>query len=233
MSQTSLDSITQILEDIYEFLYYGLGIAELGIAGAILMVTIIASIVTAVVSFLVTVILWILEAIPLYKLAKKTNRKRAWLAWVPILGNYFRMYVLTDIPGDKPFSIASRSINRNVAFWIYVGSDLFGVALVNIVVAIINFFIPVVGLLSLAFNLIPFICAGFMEYIFLKDVIDTFNPNGKKYNVAAIVVTVLDNLVTLGFARLIYLYTLLKYNPVTPTVNTCNNPSGTGTANTN
>ncbi len=229
MSQSSIGEVSQILEDIYESLYYGLGIAELGIVGVILMATIIVSIVTAVVSFLVTVILWILEAIPLYKLAKKTNRKRAWLAWVPILGNYFRMYVLADIPGDKPFSIASRSISRNMAFWIYIGIDLFGVALVNVIVAIINFFIPVVGLLALAFNLLPLVCAGFMEYIFLKDVLDVFKADEKSNKVASIVITVLDNLATLGFARLVYLYTLLKYKPITPAVSTYNNPSESGT----
>lgn len=234
MTQTSLGSMAQSLEDLYESLYYGLGIADLGIAGAILMATIIVSIVTAVVSFLVTVILWILEAIPLYKLSKKTNRKYAWLAWVPILGNYFRMYVLADIPGDKPFSVASRSISRNMAFWIYIGIDLFGVALVNVIVAIINFFIPVVGLLALAFNLLPLVCAGFMEYIFLKDVLDVFKADQKSSNVAAIVITVLDNLVTLGFARLVFLYTLLKYTPLNNNVNKdVNHNTNTTSNNTN
>ncbi len=223
MRQSSIGEVSQILEDIYYTLFYGLGIAELGIAGVILMI----SIITAAISLLVAIVVWVLEAIPLYKLAKKNGRKHAWLAWVPLFGNYFRMYVLADIPGDKPFSFGSRSLcSRNMAFWIYVGIEIFGDALINIIVLIINFFFPVVGLLALVLPLLPWICTAIMEYIFLKDVIDMFKTDKKSNNVAAIVITVLDNIVTLGFARLIYLYTLLKYAPIKQNVNNVeNNPS--------
>ena len=51
-------------------------------------------------------------------------------------------------------------------------------------------------------------CLGFLpeEKIFKED--------KKANNTAAIVVTALDALATFGFARVVYLYTILKYNPI-------------------
>lgn len=205
------------LEDIYDSLYYGLGIAELGVAGFILM----AGIVAAVAGFVFAVAMWVLEAIPLYKLSKKTGRKMPWLAWIPIFSGYCRLYVLADIPGDKEYDIFGKYKikQRSNAFWIYVAINVLGSFVIGFIVTLASLLIPIVGSFSIVLNLLPMAATAVMRYIFLKDVLNIFKPDAKANNTAAIIVTALDTFVTLGFARTVYLYTLLKYEPL---------PQGTG-----
>ena len=47
-----------------------------------------------------------------------------------------------------------------------------------------------------------------------KDVLDIFNPDQKSNHVAALIVAILDSLVTFGFARAFYLYTVMNKEPL-------------------
>ena len=205
-SNEGLDSISSILSSISE-------IAGMGFVG----VLIIVAIVSAIVSFVVSIILWILGAIPVYKLATKMNRKNAWLAWVPIFGSQFRLWVLSDIAGDKPFTVFNGKItvkSRSNSFWIYLAINYLGGAVVTAVVGVFSTIIPIMGSLSAVLMLVPTVACAIMEYVYLRDVLDIFKEDKKSNQTTAIVVTALDSLVTFGFARIIYLYTLLKYQPL-------------------
>lgn len=218
---SDVESLELMLEDIYNVFFYGYGIASLGLSGIILMITVIA----AVASFLFSVLIYVLEAIPVFALAKKNGRKLAWLAWVPIFGSYFRLYVLTDIPGDKEFSVFNGKIkmkSRSMSFWCYLGIILFGGALVTAIVGILSLIPgigPIIGSASSILGFVPAAVGGIMEYVYLRDVLDIYKPDKKKNMTAAIVVTVLDNLATLGFARVIYLYTIIKNKPISAETN--------------
>ena len=84
--------------------------AMLGVYGTLMVVYLI--IFAVLLLFLVA--MYILQAIPLYKLAKKTGRKNAWFAWMPILSTYFQLYLLCDIAGDKPFKLFGDKINISI-----------------------------------------------------------------------------------------------------------------------
>lgn len=172
------------------------------------------------VALLVGLLFYIFEAFPIYKLAKKTGRKMAWLAWIPIFGVYFRTYVLADIAGDKELVIIPEKVvikNRQTSFWIYLGISVLGPVVIGILTTILSL-IPVIGWFISMFTtllvFVPVICTAFMEYAYLRDVLDIFKEDKKANNTAAIVVTALDAAITGGLARLIYLYTILKCEPI-------------------
>ncbi len=216
---SDLSSINDFLEEFLRFLNVGITLGELSLGGTILLVGLITSIITAVISFIFQFIIYVLEAFPVYKLARKTGRKRAWLAWVPVFGSYFRLYVLADIAGDKElvFFGKFKLKNRPLSFWMYVGIDLFGSTLITAVIGVLQV-LPVIGqiigALSTLLYLVPAVAKAFIEYAYLRDVLNIFKEDKKANNTAAIVVTALDALATFGFARVVYLYTILKYNPI-------------------
>ena len=214
----SSDLVTT-LEEIYEGLYYGLGIAELGIAGVVLVWGIMAAIIGAVVSAVLSVLRWLLEAYPTYQLAKKVGYAHAYLAWVPIFGSYCRLYVLAAMPGDRPFDFLGKwkMKSRTMAFWLYLAILFFGNTIITTVIGILNV-VPIIGQVIGSFAsllyLLPWAITCVAEYVFLKDVLDLFKEDEKSNRTTSIIITALDNLATLGFARTIYLYTLLKNEPV-------------------
>lgn len=210
------------MEDLYDMLYYGLGIAELSIVGVVLLGTVIAAIVTAIFSIMVSLLVFLLEAIPLYKISKKLGKKSAWLvwlSWLPVIGGYFSTYVLADIPGDKPVNLVGniKIESRLMSFWIHVGIGLFGPALVTIIIGMLNV-IPlagqVLGALTTLLYIAPTLATAWIEYAYLRDVLDIFNSNRKSNNTAAIVVAALDATVTFGLARAFYLYTVMNKEPI-------------------
>lgn len=216
---SDLSSINDFLEEFLRFLNVGISLGELGIGGTILLVGLITSIITAVISFIFQFIIYVLEAFPVYKLARKTGRKCAWLAWIPVFGSYFRLYVLADIAGDKElvFFGKFKLKNRPLSFWMYVGIDLFGSTLITAVIGILQV-LPVIGqiigALSTLLYLVPPVAKAFIEYAYLRDVLNIFKEDKKANNTASIVVTALDALATFGFARVVYLYTILKHDPI-------------------
>lgn len=205
-----LEELAELLSNIENVLFLGSSIASLSISGVMLLITIIG----AIISFLVSVALYIFRSIPVYKLAKKAGRKKAWLAWIPLFHSCFRTYVLADIAGEKPVSFFNGKItikSRGMSFLAYLGILIFGNGLITTAIGILNM-IPVFGQIAGSFTtllyLVPSVATAFLEYAYLKDALDLFKENKKSNNTAAIVIVVLDNLVTLGFAQTIYLYTL-------------------------
>lgn len=216
------ESILEALEELYEILYYGLGVAELGVAGVIFIGGLIASLVTAVVTALVTLLLFILEAVPLYKISKRMHRKHAWLvwlAWIPVVGPYINTYVLADVCGQKPVKLIKdfRIESRLTAFLIFAGISLFGAAIITAIIGIVNV-IPglgqLIGAIGTLLYFVPPVAAGWIEYAFLRDVLDIFKADKKSNQIAAIVITAVDTLVTFGLARAVYLYTVMNKQPL-------------------
>ncbi len=211
-----LDSLNEMLGGVYETLALLLGITSLGISA----VTIIITGIIALISFAIAVTIYIFSSIPTYKLAKKTDRKLAILSWVPIFSKYFRMFVFTDICADKDFTLFNGKIrmkNRALTFWIYVGIHLFGNTLITTIIAVLNI-IPGLGQALGAFTsllyLVPTVVCAFMEYAYLRDILNTFKANRKANSTAAIAVAVVDAIIVGDFAKTVYLYTLLKLDPI-------------------
>ena len=217
-----MDSLIDFLKEFYEVLYYGLGIAEMGVSGVVLVGGIIVTVISAIFNFVVSVLIFIIEATPLYKVSKKMNRKYAWmvwLSWIPIIGKYFCTFVVADIPGDKPVRLFKKIQieSRVMSFCIHTGIGIFGTALVTVIVGIANV-IPVVGqaigAFSTLFYLIPAIATAWIEYAYMRDILDIFKPNKKSNNITAIVIAALDGLATMGIARAVYMYTIMNKEPL-------------------
>ncbi len=206
------------LEEIFEVITEGAGsinaLLNLGVTG----VTILIAIISAIVAFVTWVVVYIVGGVPVYAIAKKTNTEGAILAWMPIFTSYFREYLLAKIPGNKPFKFFDKQIeSRSNAFWIYLGIRLAGPTVITIAISIASI-IPIAGVFIGAFGsllyLVPPVATAFMEYVFLKDVLDMFKEDKKSNNTTAIVVAVLDAIITGGLAQSIYLYSIIKKEPL-------------------
>ena len=126
------ENVIAKLEEIYDVMYYSLGIAELGIAGVVLLYGIIAGLIATILGMLISLVVYVFQAIPLFKISKKMGRKAAWLVWlfwVPFIGGYFSTYVLADIPGDRPVKLLGNFMikSRKMSFWIHLGIHLFAI----------------------------------------------------------------------------------------------------------
>lgn len=180
----------------------------------------VGTIISAVCSFVVAMVIFIIKAIPVYTLAKRKGRKRAWMAWIPIFPGYFRWYVMMDTAGDKPFQIFRGKISyqdRVMVFWVRVFIVLFGSKLVS-ALGIVLGFIPYIGSLGsmlagivyLALNVI----SGMIGFVFLRDVLDLYRPDKKANRIVSIVIVALDTLVTGGFAETLWLYLTMRNQPL-------------------
>lgn len=158
-------------------------------------------------------------ALPLFALAKKTGRKLGWIAWIPVLGDYCRMFTLSDIPGDKEFVLFGKLKikSRILSFVIWAGIALFGSMVWDVVLSLLGGLFSFTGvgpMISLALSLVPDVALGFMEYVFLRDVLDMFKPDKKSNNTWAIVATVVDAILPWRFVTTVCLFMLMKCDPL-------------------
>lgn len=205
------------MEEFLDSFFNSGGAAITGVVLTILMISL-------AIAFVVSALVYIFSAFPLYKLAKKLNRPYAWLAWIPICARYFRTYVLSDLADNKELVIIPEKIvikDRKMSFWIYVGINVLGGMLVGLASSILSL-IPVIGpILCIPIALLPAVCLGFMDYAYLRDALDLFKEDKQSNKTTSIVVTVLDHFIAAGIARIIVLFTLLKHDPLPQDVINC------------
>ena len=109
------------------------------------------AIISAVMSVVLGIVLFIVKAIPVFALAKKNGRKLAWLAWIPFFTDYLQTFVLMDTPGNAPFKLFKGKLNlekRWIAFCIWLGICLLGgsiVSALNTAISSVLVAIPVLG----------------------------------------------------------------------------------------
>ena len=142
-----------------------------------------------------------------------------WLAWLPVIGSYIGVYVLTDVPGNKPLNLINKVViqNRLMSFWMYIGIAVFGPTLITTFITIVNlipFLGQIISLCSSVLYLVPTVASAWFDYAYLRDVLDIFNENHRSNRNTAIIIAVLDTLVTFGFARAFYLYTVMNKEPL-------------------
>ena len=174
------------------------------------------------------------EAIPLYKLAKKMDRKNAALVWIPVFGSYFRLYTLMNIASGKDFVLTQkiRTDKRHLSFLAGVGTELIiKFVIMPILMTILTFsaflgLIPVVGpilffgiyilgaFLCMILNYAIIITYALIRYVYLRDVLDIFKADKDTNNTTSILITLIDIFATGGFARIIFLYTIMNRDPI-------------------
>lgn len=210
------NSLEQIIQSLYIFKY----LAELGLSGAVFLIGIIATILAAFVLGIIALLEYVFETLPVYRLARKAGRKSAILAWCPIFHEYFLAYVICDIPGDQPvrFITDKLSLKKRIhSYGIYILIFLGGNAIITSLISFLGI-VPVIGQtlapLATALYILPAAICTLFEYIYLKDILDIFKEDKKSNIITAIIITLLDALVTFGYARTIYLYTLWNKSPL-------------------
>lgn len=202
-----------ILGDVASILNSVSNIFSVAAMGVSAMVSILVGIVT----LLAVLFFYIVHSIPAYALAKKTGVKRPWLVWIPVFHEYFRLFVLCDMAGDKPFHTPIRKFkfeNRRLPLLIHIVVKYAAGLLVSIVALVISMAIPVVGSVSWLLDLLPLAVCGFIEYVYFYDVLNMFKDDKKSNRIAAIIVAAADGLLLSGLARTIYMYTMLNKTPL-------------------
>lgn len=188
----------------------------IGIVGS--SVGFIAVIGTTIVSCLTFLAFYLVDAIPLTVIAKKAKCKGKWLAWIPFFQDKFCLYLLSRIPGKQDFQLGKfRFKERNMAILIYLLVTYFGGTLVNVLFAILNMIPaigPVLGAFTLLLHFIPNAICAIIEFVYLRDVLDMLKPDKKSNRITAWAVSILDCFLTFGWAKRIYLITLMGKKPL-------------------
>ncbi|MBQ6947851.1 MAG: hypothetical protein IJN42_07365 [Clostridia bacterium] len=176
--------------------------------------------ITALVSLVISLVYYLGRAIPTYAIAKKMNCSLAWLVWIPVFQDVLCVFVLYRISGKEDFTLLDGKFSIKQGNLVMLGYTLlyfFGGTIVTIIIALLNTF-PVVGqvaglLTSLAY-LVPPVAMGIIEYVYLRDVLSLFKTDIKTVQTHSFIIAILDMLITAGFARSVYLFTLRKSTPV-------------------
>ncbi len=211
--ESALEQSSGMLGDIESILSSILSIFSIASMG----VTAVIAIITAIVTGIIAIALYIFQSIPVYSLAKKVGLKYAWLSWVPIFHNYFRLFVLCEMAGNKPFvpKLGKFKLeSRKLSFLAHIVIKYFAGLIVGIITAVASTVIPIVGSLSAVLALVPTAACAWIEYVYLRDVLDIFKEDKKSNNTTSIVITVIDAILVGDLIRSCYLYTLMKKQPL-------------------
>jgi phage-related protein len=219
-AQGLIEVITAVLAAIIGLIsVVGSAIASiLGIASTAF--TVIFTVVVAVVAVLLLFLEYLGIAIPLFIIGRKVKCKFAWLAWVPVGQSLFAIFVMWKISGKEEFEFWNGKIRiRQGIFAVlgYVIISTLGSAIVTFIVAILNVipgFGQIASLLATLLYYVPAILTAIMEYVYLRDVIRVFKADDKKCRNHAIIVVILDNLLTFGWARCFYLLSMARMKPL-------------------
>lgn len=131
-------------------------------SGALIMVIAIIGIM-----LLLSIAVYVLQAVALYKMANKLGHQYPWMAWIP----YANTYLLFTLPDKKLRILAfNKDIDRVTGFWIWLALNLGGTVIQGIVSVI-----PVIG--TFIATLLPFailVANIFITYAMYKDLYEMF-----------------------------------------------------------
>ena len=87
--------------------------------------------------------------------------------------------------------------------------------LIPVVGPILFFGVYILGaFLCMILNYVIIITYGLIRYVYLRDVLDIFKADKDTNNTTSILITLIDIFATGGFARIIFLYTLINRDPI-------------------
>lgn len=131
-------------------------------SGALIMVIAIIGIM-----LLLSIAVYVLQAVALYKMANKLGHQYPWMAWIP----YANTYLLFTLPDKKLKVLAfNKEVDRSTGFWIWLALNLGGTVIQGIVSVI-----PVIG--TFIATLLPFailVANIFITYAMYKDLYEMF-----------------------------------------------------------
>ena len=134
-------------------------------SGALIMVIAITGIM-----LLLSIAVYVLQAVALYKMANKLGHQYPWMAWIP----YANTYLLFTLPDKKLKVLAfNKEVDRTTGFWIWLAITLGG----SVIQGIFSAFtvIPVIG--PIIVSLVPIaimVARIFISYSAYKDLYEMF-----------------------------------------------------------
>lgn len=191
-----------------------------------------ATVIAAVIGAVLSLVLYVLSVIPYLSLGKKTGTKPRWLILLPFWHTQISSFVLYRISGKESFELFNGKLRIQQGLWMFLAYILLSVfkgliittmgGLVDLAIYAISLIIPQIGVvlvpLSTLFGFIPglvfLVVLGAFQYVYLRDAINAFKPDTKKNATHALVITVLDSVLTGGWATIIYLYSMMKLKPL-------------------
>lgn len=134
-------------------------------SGALIMVIAIIGIM-----LLLSIAVYVLQAVALYKMANKLGHQYPWMAWIP----YANTYLMFTLPDKKLKVLAfNKEVDRTTGFWIWLAITLGG----SVIQGIFSAFtvIPVIG--PIIVSLVPIaimVARIFISYSVYKDLYEMF-----------------------------------------------------------
>lgn len=119
---------------------------------------------------LLSIAVYVLQAVALYKMANKLGHQYPWMAWIP----YANTYLLFTLPDKKLKVLAfNKEVDRSTGFWIWLAITLGG----SVIQGIFSAFtvIPVIG--PIIVSLVPIaimVARIFIIYPAYKDLYEMF-----------------------------------------------------------
>ena len=119
---------------------------------------------------LLSIAVYVLQAVALYKMANKLGHQYPWMAWIP----YANTYLLFTLPDKKLKVLAfNKEVDRSTGFWIWLAITLGG----SVIQGIFSAFtvIPVIG--PIIVSLVPIaimVARIFITYSASKDLYEMF-----------------------------------------------------------
>ncbi len=117
-----------------------------------------------------SIAVYVLQAVALYKMANKLGHQYPWMAWIP----YANTYLLFTLPDKKLKVLAfNKEVDRSTGFWIWLAITLGG----SVIQGIFSAFtvIPVIG--PIIVSLVPIaimVARIFITYSAYKDLYEMF-----------------------------------------------------------
>lgn len=119
---------------------------------------------------LLSIAVYVLQAVALYKMANKLGHQYPWMAWIP----YANTYLLFTLPDKKLKVLAfNKEVDRSTGFWIWLAITLGG----SVIQGIFSVFtvVPVIG--PIIVSLVPIaimVARIFITYSAYKDLYEMF-----------------------------------------------------------
>lgn len=119
---------------------------------------------------LLSIAVYVLQAVALYKMANKLGHQYPWMAWIP----YANTYLLFTLPDKKLKVLAfNKEVDRSTGFWIWLAITLGG----GVIQGIFSVFtvVPVIG--PIIVSLVPIaimVARIFITYSAYKDLYEMF-----------------------------------------------------------
>lgn len=142
--------------------------------------------IVAVIAFLFFVAAYVLSCLGIYRMAKKLNYEKPWLAWIP----FANTWLMFNLPKNEYRVLALKKVipDRTNAFWIFLAVN-YGIDIVMTILKAIPVVQYVAAVISPIVGIVASVAYVFMGYPMYHDLYRLFLPKGtaKGFSIASVV----------------------------------------------